>query len=85
MVGPLQVVITTSTKGEVKVYEGYLTNAEATRREKAENGDLPKSQPELTKAAQNYVDLHRHAAVRADLLKDSGTALRMIAAHMIVG
>jgi ParB family chromosome partitioning protein len=53
------------------------------RREKAETA--PAEKPELTKAAQNYVDLHRHAAVRADMLGQSGLALRLIAAHMIAG
>lgn len=80
-----KVFVTCSHQGEVSFHKGYLTNAEAKRREKAENGEAIHTQPELTKAGQNYVDLHRHAAVRADLLQDSGTALRLIAAHMIAG
>ncbi|WP_415402455.1 ParB/RepB/Spo0J family partition protein [Tateyamaria sp. SN3-11] len=82
-----RVFITVSHQGEVTEHEGYITNAEAKRREKAasaEAGDTP-PKPELTKAAQNYVDLHRHAAVRSDVLDHSGIALRLIAAHMIAG
>ena len=62
--------------------EGFITNAEAKRREKAETDEaVPK--PELSKPARNYVDLHRHAALRADMLGQSGLALRLIVAHMI--
>src|SRR3546814_13516803 len=32
-----------------------------------------------------YIDLHRHAAVRADLLGHTGVALRGMAAHVIAG
>jgi ParB family chromosome partitioning protein len=39
----------------------------------------------LTKAAQNYVDLNRHAAVRADMLGQSGLAMRLVVAHMLAG
>ncbi|MDG4898615.1 hypothetical protein P9272_34420 [Mesorhizobium sp. WSM4976] len=34
---------------------------------------------------QNYVDLHRHAAVRTALLDHPGAALRLMVAHAIVG
>ena len=78
-----QVFVEVSHKGEVTFHEGYITNAAAKRREKTQSGDAPAAKPELTKAAQNYVDLHRHAAVRADLLDHSDIALRLIAAHMI--
>ncbi|WP_299624307.1 ParB/RepB/Spo0J family partition protein [uncultured Tateyamaria sp.] len=82
-----RVFITVSHQGEVTEHEGYITRAEAKRREKAANaeaGDKP-PKPELTKAAQNYVDLHRHAAVRSDLLGQRRITLRLIAAHMIAG
>ncbi|MEM9046792.1 MAG: ParB/RepB/Spo0J family partition protein [Pseudomonadota bacterium] len=80
-----KVYITCSSQGEIAAHEGYLTNAEANRREKAKGGEQPTEKPELTKPAQNYVDLHRHAAVRADMLGQTGLALRLIAAHMIAG
>lgn len=80
-----KVFITTTTQGEVTFHKGYITNAEAKRREKAAQRTTAAPKPELTKAAQNYVDLHRHAAVRADLLDNSGIALRLVAAHMMAG
>lgn len=80
-----KVFVTCTSQGEVTFHEGFLTKAEAKRRDKAEAGSHPAPKPELTKAAQNYVDLHRHAAVRSDLLGHSGIALRLIAAHMIAG
>ena len=80
-----KVFITVSHQGEVSEHEGYVTNAEAKRRERAERSEPSSETPELTKPAQNYVDLHRHAAVRADLLGHSSIALRLIAAHMICG
>ena len=39
--------------------------------------------PELTKAMQNYLDLHRHAAVRTELLGHQGIALRLAVAQII--
>ncbi len=80
-----KVYVTCSNQGEVTAHEGYITQAEAKRRDKASTPEVAKSKPELTKAAQAYVNLHRHAAVQADLLQHSGTALRLIAAHMICG
>jgi ParB family chromosome partitioning protein len=41
--------------------------------------------PELTKAAENYLALHRHAIVRAELLSRPGIALRLTVAHIIAG
>lgn len=80
-----KVFITVSTQGEVTFHEGYVTNAEAKRRETPETGETQQLKPELTKAAQNYVDLHRHAAVRADMLGRADLALRVLAAHMLAG
>jgi ParB family chromosome partitioning protein len=78
-----KVFVTTTNQGEVTLHKGYITNAEAKRREKADT--TPAEKPELTKAAQNYVDLHRHAAVRAEILGQSGLALRLVVAHMLAG
>lgn len=44
-----------------------------------------KARPELTKAAENYLALHRHAIVRAELLARPGVALRLAVAHMVAG
>ena len=89
-----RVYIQTSHDGEVTVHEGWLTDKDAARLEKAKakvealaNGEeVPSSdKPELTKAMQTYLDLHRHAAVRHDLLIASGIALRLATAQIIAG
>jgi ParB family chromosome partitioning protein len=81
-----KVFITCSSQGEVKIEEGYLTQAEARRNAKGGAGDTDKPErPETTKAMDNYLQLHRHAAVRADLLSRPNNALCLIAAHMIAG
>ena len=80
-----KVFISCTAQGAVEYHAGYLTFAEAKRLDSAKEGTVSAPKPELTKAAQNYVDLHRHAALRADLSGQSTTALRLIAAHMMAG
>eukprot|EP00873_Tetraselmis_striata_P002220 jgi/Tetstr1/422484/TSEL_013322.t1 len=74
--------------GEVTCHEGWITDTEARRRERArdagDGADAP-GRPELTKAMQNYLALHRHAAVRLDLLSNQGLALRVATAQIIAG
>jgi ParB family chromosome partitioning protein len=76
--------------GEVVVHEGYLSRKEAARLAKAGNagpdgkGDKP-VRAELTSLTQTYVDLHRHAAVRTELLGSPRLALRLMVAHVIAG
>jgi ParB family transcriptional regulator, chromosome partitioning protein len=48
-------------------------------------GEAAPAKTELTKAAQNYLALHRHAVVRAELLSHPATALRLAVALMIAG
>ena len=86
-----RVYLTLSHGGEVEVHEGWLTakEAKAKRRAKAAK-DTPDAggrtaRPELTKPAQTYVELHRHAAVRHALLGQQGVALRLMVAHAIGG
>ena len=88
-----RVYLTVSHRGEVEVHAGYLTRKEAWRKRKAreaevngEAGDEVKAaRPEITKAMQNYLELHRHAAVRLALLSHSDVALRLMVAHAIGG
>jgi len=80
--------IAVSERGEVEVHEGYVSRDEARKREKQERGETetPKSaKPELTAPMQNYVELHRLAAIRLELLNHPQIALRLTLAHMIVG
>jgi len=72
--------------GEVLFHEGYVTRAEARRIERGEAAAPSKAQRgELTSTLQAYVDLHRHAAVRAALIGHPALALRLLLAHAIVG
>ncbi len=73
--------------GEVTCHEGFITKDEAKRREKVAKGqpDTTTPKPELTKAMQNYLALHRHAAVRAKLLDQQGLAIRVATAQIIAG
>jgi len=81
-----RVYVDVRSTGEVTFHEGYLTRKEARR---VASGDAPKGpkpqRPELTSTLQTYVDLHRHAAVRAALLTRPEVALRLMVAHAIVG
>ena len=73
--------------GEIVFHEGYITEREAAARAKGEKGEAPAKvqRPEVTSALNTYIDLHRHAAVRAELAKHGGVALRALAAHVIAG
>lgn len=81
--------------GEVIVHEGYVSRKQAARLAKhalsgvegVENGDTAEkpTRPELTGPMQTYIDLHRHAAVRAALLGHPGIARRLMVAHAIGG
>lgn len=81
-----RVYVDVRATGEATFHEGYLTRKEARRVASGETPEGPKPQrPELTSTLQTYVDLHRHAAVRAALLTRPEVALRLMVAHAIVG
>ncbi|WP_337180644.1 ParB/RepB/Spo0J family partition protein [Sphingopyxis granuli] len=82
-----RVYVDVSANGEVEFREGYVTDKEAKRIAKGEAVDTgPKvPRPEVTGTMQNYIDLHRHAAVRAALTGHPKVALRLMVAHAIVG
>ena len=73
--------------GEVEIHEGWLEEKEAKRLDraaaKARGQVTANPKPELTKAAIRYCALHRHNAVRAELLKAPQVALRLMVAHVI--
>ncbi|KQN10120.1 chromosome partitioning protein ParB [Sphingobium sp. Leaf26] len=79
-----RVYVAISHRGEVSFHEGYLTTKEARKREKGDAGTKP-VRPEVSAPIKNYVDLHRHAAVRASVLSKPAMALRLMVAHAIVG
>ncbi|MBV9510942.1 MAG: ParB N-terminal domain-containing protein [Caulobacteraceae bacterium] len=76
--------------GEVEVHEGYLPLKEARRaRAQAAKGEAASAarpaRRETTSSLQDYIDLHRHGAVRSVLLDHPGVALRLVVAHAIAG
>ncbi|CAM5508498.1 ParB/RepB/Spo0J family partition protein [Sphingobium scionense] len=79
-----RVYVAISQRGEVTFHEGYITGKEARKREAGETLSKP-VRPEVSAPIQNYIDLHRHAAVRASLISQPAMALRLILAHVIVG
>jgi ParB family chromosome partitioning protein len=89
-----KIYVSVRHSGEVEFHEGWLSGREA-RKARAqaakaappsEDGSAIKTgRPETTSALQRYVDLHRHAAVRAVLLDFPGVGLRLMVAHAIAG
>ena len=77
--------------GEVTFHEGFVTTKEAKRLSGgggSEDGDALTAKPvraEVSGPLNAYIDLHRHAAVRADLAGHGGVALRAMLAHVIAG
>lgn len=82
-----RVYIDVRGSGEVIFHEGYLSRKEARRQEKGEpvNSGQTSARAEVTSAMQDYIALHRHAAVRAALIGHAGIALRVMVAHAIAG
>ena len=88
-----RVYIAVAGNGEVAFHEGYLTHDEI-RRAKAKKDKegargKGKAEPEakakspITNAMRNYLDLHRHAAVRLSLIERPADALRLLIAHAV--
>ena len=78
--------------GEVSFHEGYVTAKEAKRLaggdgSGGDGGTVTEKpvRPEVSGPLNAYIDLHRHAAVRADLASHGGVALRAMLAHVIAG
>jgi ParB family chromosome partitioning protein len=82
-----KVFVTITNDGEVTFHEGWLSTKEVRKEkaESAEHGEAKAKRPELTKAMRNYIGLHKHAAVRTELLAHPGIALRLAVAHIIAG
>jgi len=82
-----RVYIDVRATGEIVFHEGYVGRREAERAARLETpeGMSKPKRPEITAAMAIYVDLHRHAAVRAALTAHPGVALRLMVAHAIIG
>ena len=75
--------------GAVTFHEGYISQAEARRRdkEKAGNGkaDTGPIRPEMSGPLAEYILLHRHGAAQASLANAPAIAHRLMVAHAITG
>ncbi|PXA86236.1 chromosome partitioning protein ParB [Nostoc sp. 3335mG] len=84
-----RVYIDVRASGEVCFHEGYVSRKEAQRAERIARGEAEEGvkvpRPEVTSAMRTYIDLHRHAAVRAELTTMPQVALRLLVAHAIAG
>jgi ParB family chromosome partitioning protein len=83
-----KVFVSVTYDGEVTFHEGWLTMKEARRRQKVQvsgTGETKAARPELTGSMQNYLGLHRHSAVRVEMLSHPAIALRLAVAHMVAG
>jgi ParB family chromosome partitioning protein len=82
-----KVFIAVSPRGDVSIHEGYISLKDARRRAKAESGEgeAKPVRPEISAPLVSYIDLHRHAAVRAALADQPLVALRVMVAHAIMG
>jgi ParB family chromosome partitioning protein len=79
-----RVYVAVSARGDVEFHEGFLPRKEVRKRERDEDTPPP-PRPEVTSALRTYLDLHRHAAVRAKLTEHPDVALRLATAHAIAG
>ncbi|MDC7812831.1 ParB/RepB/Spo0J family partition protein [Sphingomonas koreensis] len=79
-----KVYIAIDHRGGVAFHEGYISTKEAKQLAKGEAVEKP-IRPEVTSSLQDYIDLHRHAAVRSRLADAPNIALRVAVAHMIAG
>ncbi len=83
------VFVAVSERGEAQFFEGYLTAKGARRARQDDAADdaepVASERSEVSSGLQNYIDLHRHAAVRLALLRDPQIALRLIITEAICG
>ena len=79
-----RVYVAIGHRGDVTFHEGYVTTKEARRLECGEALEKV-ARPEVSSTVNAYIDLHRHAAVRARLVEDTGLSLRAMLAHAIAG
>ncbi|MEO7467307.1 MAG: ParB/RepB/Spo0J family partition protein [Sphingobium limneticum] len=79
-----RVYVTMGHGGDVSFHEGYVTLKEARKLEQGSSVEKA-IRPELSAPLASYVDLHRHAAVRAKVGTAPAIALRLMVAHAIAG
>jgi ParB family chromosome partitioning protein len=82
-----RVYIDVHANGEVTFHEGFVSRKDAARIARGDGlaNDQKPARAEVTSTLQTYIDLHRHAAVRAALCAQPGIALRLMVAHAVAG
>lgn len=82
-----RVYLDVRASGELVVHQGLVSRREAERLARGDAGvpEPKRTRPEVTSGMQTYIDLHRHAAVRAALTGQPHVALRLMLAHTICG
>lgn len=83
-----EIYIELSHDGEVSFHVGYIHQDEYRHRQKteaAEHETVKAPRPEITKAMQNYLALHRYNATRVALLNKPEVAMCLMVAHVIAG
>jgi len=86
-----KVFVETGHDGAVQCHEGYLTKSDAKKIKAILNGAVDEGEaaksakPEMSGPLADYIGLHRHAAVRAELTRHPKVALRFVIAHLIIG
>lgn len=87
-----KVFISVGHDGAAEAHVGYLSNEDAkkiqailTGEDETEGKKAPKAKPEMSGPLKEYVTLHRHSAIRAELLNHPKVAMRLTVAHMLVG
>jgi ParB family chromosome partitioning protein len=86
-----KVFIAVSHDGAVEIFDGWLTQKEAKKLAKQTEKDADSARKPkvssggavLSQALVNYLDLHRHAAVRLALIAHPATAFRLMVAHTV--
>jgi ParB family chromosome partitioning protein len=86
-----KIYVTVGHDGNVNPHIGYLPKSDIKKinnilgLETQGKSKSKSSKPEMSGPLQDYVALHRHSAIRATLLGHPKTAMRLTAAHMLVG
>ncbi len=81
-----KVFIQVRRTGEISFMEGYLSDKEIRSQMVTESGDpapASTSQPEISNPTQEYMALHRHAAVRNAVSKDPKVGHRLMVAQFL--
>ena len=84
-----KVIVELRHDGTVTFHEGFVSQAEARRKETARSpkGAQPPApvKPEMSGPLAEYILLHRHGAAQASLTRQPAIALRLMVAHTMTG